>query len=351
MTPVPTMRDVAQAAGLSLFTVSKVLNGLKVRDATRDKVLQACEILGYERNPHAVGLVSRRTKTIGMIVSQIVNPFYGEILEAAETASWGLGYQITYQCSYLDPAVEASVIRHFQALKVCGIIIAPVVARANRGLLLRMEERFPVVYVDRYFDGECNYVVNDNAASAATMTGHLLERGTTPAYLGSPRGGLNRALEDREMGYRRTMRMHGREPILIPVDHSAADRDNEQAGYDNIRAWLEASPAPESLFCANDSLALGAMRALTERGLSVGRDVLVAGHDNLSHTAYLNPPLTTMAQPKEEMGRRAVQTLVDLDRGERAESPVQVMLQSQLCIRESTAGKSGDPAARAQEDA
>lgn len=334
-----TMKDVARSAGLSLYTVSKVLNGhAKVRDGTRRRVLQACEALGYERNPHAVNLVSRKTTTIGMIVSQITNPFYGEIIEAADREARRRGYNLVYQCSYLDPAIEASIIRHFQALRVCGLVIAPVVTSANRALLERAEEAFPVVYVDRYFSPDSSYVVNDNLQSAALATRHLVDRGAPPAYLGSIRSGLNRALQEREVGYSRTMEALGLEPRLIPGNISAAERDNEQFGYENMRAWLDRAQAPKGLFCANDSVAIGAMRALAERGLRIGQDVLVAGHDNLSYTAYMNPPLTTVDQPKKEMGEGAVNALLALSGDEDREGPFQQVLQSRLCVRASTGG-------------
>lgn len=334
-----TMKEVARNAGLSLYTVSKVLNGhASVREGTRKKVLQACEALGYERNPHAVNLVSRKTTTIGMIVSSITNPFYGEIIEAAEREARRRGYNLIYQCSYLDPAIEASIIRHFQALRVCGLVIAPVVTSANRALLERVEEDFPVVYVDRYFSPESSYVVNDNLASAGLATGHLVERGTAPAYLGSIRSGLNRALQDRESGYRKAMEASGLPPLLIPTANSAAERDNEQFGYENLKAYLSGSPPPGGLFCANDSVAIGAMRALSERGLLIGKDVLVAGHDNLSYTAYLNPPLTTIEQAKKEMGEGAISILLDLSEDEERDTPLQRLLQSRLCVRASTGG-------------
>ena len=334
-----TMKDVARNAGLSLYTVSKVLNGhASVREGTRLKVLQACEALGYERNPHAVNLVSRKTTTIGMIVSHITNPFYGEIIEAAEREARRRGYNLVYQCSYLDATIEASIIRHFQALRVCGLVIAPVVTSANRALLERAEEAFPVVYVDRYFSPDCSYVVNDNIASACLATNHLIERGTSPAYLGSIRSSLNPALLDRESGYRRAMEAKGLVPTLIPPENSAAERDNELFGYENMRAFLVSTPPPSGLFCANDSVAIGAMRALSERGLAIGKDVLVVGHDNISYTAYLNPPLTTVEQPKKEMGEGAVTLLANLSGDEERDTPTQRVLQSRLCIRASTGG-------------
>ncbi len=249
------MRDVAQAAGVSYFTVSKVLNHHpRVRPDTRDKVLRVCEELGYQRNPQAVDLVRRKSTTIGMVVSQITNPFYGEILEAAERKARSLGYHLVYQCSYFDPALESEIVRHFQALRVSGLIIAPVMTPDNRQLLRQIEKTLSVVYVDRYFEDDCHYIGNDNVDSGRQATAHLIEQGRRPAYLGSLRSAQNRALRDRERGYLTAMEAAGLPPRLAPTDLSSADRDNERFGYENVTSMLRNRPAPEALFCTNDSV-------------------------------------------------------------------------------------------------
>jgi DNA-binding LacI/PurR family transcriptional regulator len=335
------MRDVAQAAGVSYFTVSKVLNHHpKVRPDTRAKVLRVCEELGYQRNPQALDLVRRKSTTIGMVVSQITNPFYGEILEAAEKKARALGYHLVYQCSYLDPAIESEIVRHFQALRVSGLIIAPVMTPDNRELLRQIEKTISVVYVDRFFEDDCHYIGNDNFDSGKRMTEHLLAQGRRPAYLGSLRSVQNGALRNREKGYLSAMEAASKIPQLIPTEFSIADRDNELFGYENIAALLKRKPAPEALFCANDAVAIGAMRAFHEKGLKVGEDILVAGHDNFPLSAYLTPPLTTMDQPKIAMGEGAVEAIVREYTRElnspQEKVPYHQLLQSRLCVREST---------------
>ncbi len=330
-----TMSDVAKMAGYSLYTVSKVVNGnTSVKKATRERVLAACEELGYERNLYAVNLVSKTSNTIGMIVSQIVNPFYGEIIEAAEKEAARLGYQLVYRCSYMDAATEAAALRHFLSLKVCGIILSPVITDENRDLLAQLDKRLPLVYIDRYFADASHHVVNDNYESAALVTSHLLEQGIQPAYLGSFHGILNRAFLDRERGYRAAMETAGLEPLLIP-GHRNGHIDNEDYGYASVTAYLKEHAAPSGLFCATDSIAIGAMRAFEEKNLRVGRDILLAGHDDLPYSAFLNPPLTTVSQPKQAMGEEAINAVTHLLEAD-AHGPVQQTLHSQLRIRASS---------------
>lgn len=333
--PPVTMRDVARQTGLSLFTVSKVLNGhAAVMPATRDKVLAACQALGYARNPHAVNLVRGKSKTIGLLVSQILNPFYGEIVEAAERAARELGYDLIYRCSYLDPVQEAEIVRQFIALRVCGLIITPVVTAENQALLHEVGRQLPVVFLDRFFDPESNYVITDNFASGRFMTEHLLGLGRVPHYLASSRSALNSALKDREAGYRAAMAAAGEEARFLPVGGEPSPRDDERFGYEAVAGYLREHEAPSALFCANDLVALGALCALSENGIRVGEPTLVAGHDNISLSAYLNPPLTTMTAPKAEMGRRAIAAVIRLSQNPGV--PIREILHATLEVRGSS---------------
>jgi DNA-binding LacI/PurR family transcriptional regulator len=333
--PPVTMRDVAHQTGLSLFTVSKVLNGHPaVMPATRDKVLAACQALGYARNPHAVNLVRGKSKTIGLLVSQILNPFYGEIVEAAERTARELGYDLIYRCSYLDPVQEAEIVRQFIALRVCGLIITPVVTAENQALLQAVGRQLPVVFLDRFFDPESNYVITDNFASGRLMTEHLLGLGRVPHYLASSRSALNSALKDREAGYRAAMAAAGEEARFLPAGGEPSPRDDERFGYEAVAAYLRRYEAPSALFCANDLVALGALCALAESGVKVGEPTLVAGHDNISLSAYLSPPLTTMTAPKAEMGKRAIEAVIRLSQNPGA--AIREVLQATLEVRGSS---------------
>ncbi len=308
-----TMADVARAAAVSRFTVSKVLNGDgTVKEAIRARVLAACHKLDFAPNPHAVSLVRGSTRSIGLLVTQISDPFYAEIIEAADQEARRHDHHLVIECSYGDAVLEAGIIRHFRALRVAALVIAPVDGRANRTLLDATAGQVPMVYIDRSPKRACHAVLNDHYAAARMVTAHLLERTKRPAYLGSAFAPANFSAAERERGYRDAMIAAKSEPLIIPTNASTAGRDNERFGYENLTDWLRTETAPPALFCATDAIALGAMAALAERSLVVGRDVLVAGHDDLPFSAYTNPSLTTVRQPKREIATLAVATAMDL---------------------------------------
>jgi DNA-binding LacI/PurR family transcriptional regulator len=333
---MPTMSDVARAAHVSRFTVSKVLAGdTTVKAAIRARVEAAARTLLYVPNPHAVSLVRGKTATIGIVVSQISDPFYGEIIEVADRWAQQLGRQLVIQCSFGEPAREEQIIQHFLAVRVTGIIIAPCVTPENHALLARVEGSVPVVYIDRFFKPDCHYVVNDHYAAAKSVTEHLFTCGRTPAYLGSYQPRSNRAIADRERGYIDTVLAHKGRPLLIP-NVSPLQRDNEQFGFENMDAWLRAHPSPPALFCATDAIALGAMHALENHGLQPGKQVLIAGHDDLPFSAYTHPPLTTVRQPKAKMAEAAVDAVVMLSGRRPPKSFIRKKFKSELVVREST---------------
>jgi DNA-binding LacI/PurR family transcriptional regulator len=334
---VVTMGEVAERAGYSRYTVSKVLNGdATVADATRERVLRICKDLNYVPNPHAVSLVRKHSNSIGMVVTYITDPFYGEIIRAAEHEAASHGLQLLVQCSYGDAEKEKQIIATLRILRVCGLVIAPVVPKANRKLLNELETQIPVVCVDRYLRRQSSFVMNDNIASSAMLVERLISRGVAPAYLGSSHGLQNVAACQREQGYLRTMQRHRKEPVLVPLTTGMGGEDTAQFGYDNMAAWLRQGARPSGLFCATDSLSLGAMKALHEVGLTPGRDVLVAGHDDLGFSAYTQPSITTARQPKEQIGRAAVQIVADKIEGKiRPGENVQRTFPSELVIRES----------------
>jgi DNA-binding LacI/PurR family transcriptional regulator len=332
-----TMGEVARKAGYSRYTVSKVINGdSTVRADTRKHVLRVCRDLNYVPNPHAVSLVRRRSNTIGMVVTYITDPFYGEIIRAAEHEASSRGFQLLVECSYGDADKERQIIETLRTLRVCGMVVAPVVRRANRKLLNELGTVLPVVYVDRYLRQQSSFAMNDNVASAGMLVEHLILRGVTPAYLGSSHGSQNVAAYQREQGYLDTMKRLRKKPVLVPLTSGMGGEDTAQFGYDNMAAWLKQGAKPSGLFCATDSLALGAMKALYEVGLRPGRDVLVAGHDDLGFSAYTYPSLTTARQPKEHIGRTAVEIVAnkighEIELG----MHVQRTFPSQLIVRES----------------
>jgi len=333
-----TMDEVAKAAGVSRYTVSKVLNGAHVSEKTRQKVLAACEQLHYCRNLLATILVRNESFTIGMLISQNFDSFFGEIINAAEKEAYNNGYQLICQCSLGDAQEEARIIRNFESLRVCGIIVAPVVSPANMEQWDALEKRLPVVYFDCYLKTDSHYVINDNYFSARLVTEHLLSTGRRPAYLGSVHPNANLAIKYRKKGYLNTVKKQGLEPVIIPTNHTRETVDNQAFGYDNLMAHLENEDVPEAIFCATDRIAMGAIYALQQRGYVVGKDVLVAGHDNLEFGAYMNPTLTTVTQPKQEIGVECVRSLLSLIKNKGSRKMIQKVLRSELIVRQSTGG-------------
>lgn len=331
------MAAVARLAGVSRYTVSKVLNGMHVAEKTRKKVMDACEKLHYSRNLYATNLVRNESFTIGMVISQNFDSFFGEIIGAAEKQAHADGYQLICQCSYGSAEEEAKIIRNFESLRVCGIIAAPVVRNCRLEQWADLEERVPVVHFDCYLNPDSNYVIHDNHRSAALVTEHLISAGRAPAYLGSVHPDTNLAIKNRKKGFVDTVKKHHLKPCFIPTANSAQTADNQEFGYDNMAAYLQGADVPDAVFCATDRIAMGAICVLQERGFVVGRNVLVAGHDNLHFSAFMNPSLTTVAQPKQEMGAESVKSLLSLIRSRESRTKrIQKILKPELIIRQST---------------
>ena len=331
-----TMKQVADLAGVSRYTVSKVFNDIPVSEKTLKKVLDACEKLHYRRNIYATNLVKNTSTTIGMIISQNYDSFFGEIINAAEKEAYANGYQLICQCSHGSVEEEADIIAGFESLKVCGIIVAPVVDNFQIEHWESLEARLPVINFDCYLKKDSHYVMNNNKLSAKLITEHLLETGRVPAYLGSVHSHSNLAIKNRQSGYTQTLKKQGFSPLLIPTNNSDETTDSQKFGYDNLTHYLDlGNKLPEALFCATDRIAMGAIHAIQQRGFTIGKDTIVAGHDDLEFGAYMNPTLTTVAQPKLQMGVECVKILLELVNNKPQEK-IQKTLQPKLIIREST---------------
>ena len=331
------MSEIAKTAGVSRYTVSKVLNGAHVAEETYRKVMEACEKHRYTRNLLATNLVRNHSSIIGMILSQDYDSFFGEIINAAEKEAARQGYQLICQCSHGDPVEEEKIIRSFESLRVCGMVAAPVTSDENRELWDHLDQKMPLIHYDCFLNEDSHYVISDNRKSAGLITEHLIERQSAPAYLGSVHSHANLAVKERCEGYVETVTQHGMTPLIIPTSNSVETVDNQRFGIENMLAFLETNPLPASIFCATDRIAMGVIFALQQQGIKVGTDVLVAGHDDLEFGEYMNPTLTTVAQPKMDIGSECVRTLFDLlNASQLPEQRVQKVLPPELIIRQST---------------
>ncbi len=331
-----TMSDVARLARVSRVTASKVLNDPSAGSpGVRRRIEAACERLDYVPNLYARKLVSGRSRTIGLLVSSLTNAFYAEIVEAAEREALRHDHDLVYRCSGDDPGLEAQMLRHLISLDVVGVVATPVVTRLNLALWRRVSDRRPVVFVDHHFTTRDTFVIADHEAGASAATDHLLARGVDAALLEASASPDHSAVAARRAGYIRAIQRHKRRPCFIPGDRTLHARP-EAYGHAAVLAYLETHPAPRGLFCTNDLHALGAMRAFAERGLQVGRDVLLVGYDDDSFAPFLSPSLTTVRQPKAQLGAQAVLRVLEQASSQVPFRPRHQILPVELVEREST---------------
>ncbi len=300
----PVMADVAQLAGVSHQTVSRVLNNHpNVRPHTREKVLEAIQQLAYRPNAAARALVTRRTHTLGVI--SIDSTLYGPamMLDGIERAAQHGYFVLIASLPALDRRSMLDTVDRFLGHSVEGIIvIAPQTSAV--AALSHVPPDLPLVAVGCGTRAPLTSVAVDNAAGATTATRYLLDLGHETVYhVAGPSSWLD--ARERTDGWRAALREAGApEPELITGDWSA------RSGY-KIGQELARRPDVTAVFCSNDVIALGLIRALSEAGRQVPEDVSVVGFDDVPEAGYYLPPLTTVRQDFSELGRRALDALVE----------------------------------------
>ncbi len=299
------MADVARVAGVSHQTVSRVLNGAPhVRPGTRERVLAAIRELDYRPNVAARALVTRRSQTLGVV--SFGSALYGpaSMLDGIEQAARSAGYFVSVaSLRSLDTRSVQEAVDRLRDQGVEGIVvIAPQTPAVSA--VARLSTAVPVVAVGAGSGSPVPTVSVDNEAGACAATQHLLDLGhATVHHIAGPPGWLETTT--RQAGWRKALEAAGAPvPEAHPGDWSA--RAGYQAGL-----RLAADLAVTAVFCANDHLALGLLRALHEAGRAIPGDISVVGFDDISESAYFAPPLTTVRQDFGELGRRALELLVD----------------------------------------
>ncbi|MQY21241.1 LacI family DNA-binding transcriptional regulator [Nocardia macrotermitis] len=324
------MTDVAKLAGVSHQTVSRVLNDSpQVRAETRERVLAAVEALGYRPNAMARGLVSRRSKVLGVVTFDTVLFGPASMMLGIERAARAAGYGVSIAA--LETVDRPSVLAAINTLADQGvdgvIVIAP--QQTTASALHSMPRQLVVVAVEAGQDAGLPAAVVDQFEGTRLAVHHLLELGhRTVWHVSGPAGWLE--ARDRAQGWRRALEAAGAEvPPMIGGDWSA--RSGYEAGL-----LLAAQTGVTAVFAANDQMALGLLRAFAERGIRVPEDISVIGFDDIPEAAYLTPPLTTMRQDFDEVGRRSMQLLLQLLESDN-DVPEPPPVVPTLVVRESTA--------------
>jgi len=322
----PTMEDVAARAGVSRALVSLVMrNAPNVSAQRRAAVEKAAEELGYSPHVMARSLASRTSTVLGVMVNDLRNAFFADVVEGLDAAAQAAGFDLILNTGGRMPAREGAALRSLLSFRPAGVILlSPVVPSAAIEAAAR---QCPVVLVSRTSRlSEVDTVNDDGEAGAALAVDHLVRLGHRRiAHLD---GGGAAGSAARRRGYRQAMRSHRLEPIVVHSEHT------DTAGEKAVRELLSAG-MPTALLAGNDFNAVGAISALEEHGLRVPEDVSVVGYDNTSLASLRHISLTTVDQPRNEMGRLAVDALLERVRGERTE-PVRHLLHPSLVVRSTT---------------
>lgn len=303
---IATMADVARLAGVSVATVSHVLNGTRpVRPRTRDLVLAAVRRANYTPNTVARSLATARTTTIGLALSAISNPYFGDLLRSVEDSAATAGYTLLLADPREEPDYELTVVRRLQHRRVDGLILAPS-ARPEEALRFLAAHQVPTVLVDRLIDAPLDQVGSENVGPVADLVAHLAERGHRRIALVAGHPGLATTLE-RLDGYRLGLRRAGLpdEPDLVVQGYSETE-----ASRLAVHRLLELAQRPTAIIAGNNSMTIGTMTALREAGVPVPGGMALASFDDFPWASLFSPGLTAVAQPFVEMGRRAVELLL-----------------------------------------
>ena len=331
-----TITDVARAANVHASTVSRVLNGraeLSLLPETRERVIAAATRLGYRPSALARGLRLRRTFTLGMLVPDITNPVFPSIIKGVEGAAHTRGYHLIL-CNTDDSFErEASYLRVLREWRVDGILIASS-STADSTIAELRREKVPFVLLNSASRASDDLaVVPDNRQGAAAAIEHLIQLGHRRIGLvAAPQTTM--AGQERLLAARAALRRHhlAHEDALVAV----ADSFSEVSGYRAARRLLLDGEPLTAIFCANDLIALGAIRFARELGLSVPDDLSVVGFNNIPQSELFDPPLTTVNVPQEEMGVLAAAILIDALEGKHL-ARRHVMLETEVVVRGSSA--------------
>jgi LacI family transcriptional regulator len=306
------MKDIARDLGVSVVTVSKVLrNHSDIGAQTRKRVLLRMKELNYQPNPAARTLVTGRTNLIGLIVPDLVHPFFAEVAKGISSRLRSHHYSLIIASSEDDANLERSEIEQMLARRVDALILAS--TQSNNETVRTIKAiGLPFILLDRKLAGvSANFVGVDDIMAGKLATKHLLEVGCkTIAHIG---GSDVSTAVDRQTGYSLALARHGMSlPPQYVVKYGRGDDSGDVAGYNGMKRLLQLNPRPDGVFCLNDLVALGAMRAIVEAGLRIPADVAIVGCGNVHYDDLLVVPLSSIDQESHNLGVSAAKLAVSI---------------------------------------
>jgi LacI family transcriptional regulator len=329
------LKDIAQDLNISVVTVSKVLRKHPdIGPETRERVLQRMKELNYRPNLAARALVTGRTHAIGLVVPDLVHPFFGQVAKALARVLRGKGYSLMLSSSDDDPELEQQEIDQLLARRVDVLVVASA-QRSAEDFVRIQEQKTPLIMIDRKLDGlRAHFVGIDDVEAGRIATEHLVDVGCRNlAHIGGP--DVSTAA-GRSLGYREVLaRRNIKERPDTVVMRAHGDDAGDHTGYLAMKRLLEMKPRPDGVFCYNDPTAMGAMKAVLEAGLTVPGDVAIVGCGNVTYADFMRVPLTSVDQQSEQIGQRAAKLALSVLEHPPGR-PKQVVLQPRLVERAST---------------
>jgi LacI family transcriptional regulator len=327
-----TIHDIAKRAHVSIATVSAVVNSSAyVSPSLKERVLEALEELDYHPDEIARSLKSKRTRTLGLIISDITNPFFTAVVRGVEDVANRSGYAVILCNTDEDPDKERTYLKVLRSRRVDGLIMAPSVGKKSCAENLRFQN-IPVVFIDRVPATCCtDAVVVDNVGGAFEAVAHLIK-------LGHRRIGIITGLQkisttqERLEGYTNAFRTH---KLRINKEWIKEGNSRLSGGYEKGLELLETRNRPSAIFVTNNLMTIGLMKAIVEKGLSCPEDISVVGFDDFDWAGVFRPRLTAVSQPTYEMGSKAAELLVSRIAGKKGGGSERINLSPTLIIRDS----------------
>ncbi|MGD1820215.1 MAG: LacI family DNA-binding transcriptional regulator [Pleomorphochaeta sp.] len=327
-----TLKSIACEAGVSTTCASNILNG-KTReysDATIKKIKDIAKDRNYIPNSIARSMKTNSTMSLGLVLPDITNPYYPELAKAIEATAFEYGYNIIYINTDDNFEKEKQAFKLLYERMVSGIVYVPSFISSNSDLDI-LSDNIPIVMVDRDYEtkGVKGIVSSNDYLGAYEATKYLIEKGKKRICFIS---GEKRSdqISDRILGYKKALKDNGikfSDSLLIEGDYTS------EFGYESTNTFID-NIEFDAIFAASDIIAVGALKALNEKNIKVPDDVSLLGYDNIYYSGYTNPPLTTVEQPKYEMGVKAVKMLINIINNKKNESN-KIIIDPKLIIRKS----------------
>jgi LacI family transcriptional regulator len=341
-----TMKDIAQELGVSIGTVSKVLRDHPdISIETRERMRKRIQELNYSPNLSARALVTGRTYTMGLVVPDLVHPFFAEVAGGLSRRLRKSGYSLIISSSDEDLELENRAISQLIARRVDALILASS-QRAWDFFQQIDQQKIPVVLIDRRpVTVKANFVGFDDEEIGRMATEHLIEMECRRiAHIGGP--GISTAV-GRLRGYQKALESHGLafDPQYV-LSREHADEASDASGYAAMNQLLSIKRPPDGVFCYNDPSAMGAMQAAVEKGIRIPKDLALIGAGNVRYARFLRVPLSSIDQQSTEIGAKAAKLALKLIESKKPQKPTAILLSPQLVVRESSSRRGSSGASR-----